>query len=120
MRVSPTAYNNFVHNRTKTQDRVFRPIAEFYLRLRREARAEWEAEQKRKEARKRRARLVAERAADPYRSALERLLALPPEERRARWERIIAEVRGRSDDPGFLDALEVVVGPYLEELSPPA
>lgn len=117
LKLSRTAYNNFVKNLTETQDRVRRPIAERFLRVQQEKRAQWEAEQKRKEARRLRARRVAERAAEPYRTALEELRALPVEERLALWKRIVESARLHlGEDPRVLDQLEAVVARYLEDL----
>ena len=60
IKVSPTAYNNFAHKRIgKTQDRVRRPIAELYLRVRREKR-----EAKAREEPQPLHRQVAERSAE--------------------------------------------------------
>lgn len=74
--VSRGAYNHFVHGKTRTQDRVRRPIAELYLSVPPELRGEPEEVPE-----PRRQRRVAERPRTPYADTLEKGLrrALPRE-----------------------------------------
>jgi len=100
LKLSRTAYNNFVKKKTKTQDRVLRPIAELYLRVQEEQRAAREAEeQARREEQSERPRLVAEAPAAYAPGGVERELraSLPadPAEAERVVTRLFEQIRER-------------------------
>lgn len=126
--MSRTAFNNFLHRRTRTQKRVLKPIAELYQRVKKEDAEEAAAERQEEERREqqeraRKLRRVAEHPHPYGPGELEKELKeiLPPtREAATRWiEQLFEVVREHPDRaPPNAAALEEALLRFAETLPP--